>query len=80
MTDEKKDSTPMPSEALTTSGSMRYYCADGRRIAEGHDTEQCPPCLRAQRDGIMREHEARCTVVGCCAAPDGGPASEEKSR
>jgi hypothetical protein len=44
------------------NGQMRYYCADGRRIPEGHDTEECPPCLRAQRDGIRREYEANVNV------------------
>jgi hypothetical protein len=39
-----------------------YYCADGRRLAEGHDPEECPPCLRAQRDGIRREYEANVNV------------------
>lgn len=40
----------------------RYYCADGRHIPEGHDTEECPPCLRAMRDGIRREHEETVNV------------------
>lgn len=40
----------------------RYFCADGRHIPEGHDAEECPPCLRAQRDGIRREYEANVRV------------------
>lgn len=40
----------------------RYYCADGRHIPEGHDTEECPPCLRAQRDGIRKEYAANVNV------------------
>jgi hypothetical protein len=39
-----------------------YYCADGRRIPEGHDPEQCPPCLRAMRDGIKREYHENVNV------------------
>lgn len=39
-----------------------YYCADGRRIPEGHDQEQCAPCLRAMRDGIRKEYEANINV------------------
>ena len=40
----------------------RYYCADGRRIPEGHEPEECPPCLRAMRDGIRKEYEANVNV------------------
>lgn len=40
----------------------RYYCADGRHLPEGHDTEECPACLRAQRDGIRAEYEANVNV------------------
>ena len=39
-----------------------YYCADGRRIPEGHDPEACPPCLRAMRDGIRREYHENVNV------------------
>ncbi len=39
-----------------------YICADGRRIPEGHDPEDCPPCLRAMRDGIRKEYEANVNV------------------
>lgn len=39
-----------------------YYCADGRRIPEGHDPEQCAPCLRAMRDGIKREYHENVNV------------------
>lgn len=39
-----------------------YYCADGRHIPEGHDPEECPPCLRAMRDGIRREYGANVNV------------------
>ncbi len=45
-----------------TAGTMRYSCADGRHIPDGHDTDQCPPCLRAQRDGIRKEYEANVNV------------------
>lgn len=44
------------------TGQHQYYCADGRRIPEGHDCEECPPCLRAQRDGIRREYDANVNV------------------
>jgi hypothetical protein len=40
----------------------RYYCADGRHIPEGHEPEECAPCLRAMRDGIRREHEETVNV------------------
>ena len=41
---------------------QRYFCADGRRIPEGHDCDECPACLRAQRDGIRKEYEANVNI------------------
>lgn len=40
----------------------RYYCADGRHLPEGHDPEECPPCLRAQRNGIKKAYETDINV------------------
>lgn len=40
----------------------RYNCADGRYIPEGHDMEECPVCLRAQRDDIRQEYRANVNV------------------
>ncbi len=37
-------------------------CADGRQFPEGHDIEECPPCLRAMRDGIRKEYEANVNI------------------
>jgi hypothetical protein len=40
----------------------RYHCAGGAYYPMGHDMEECPPCLRAMRDGIRQEYQANVNV------------------
>jgi hypothetical protein len=44
------------------NGSQRYHCADGRTIREGHDTDDCVACLKANRDAWKREYETHVNV------------------